>query len=73
MLINCGVVALLPAKRLSIHGYYVGTAEECYDTVQFSQKHGIKALVERFPLAKSEDAFQHRAKALFRAVILPWA
>ena len=39
---------MLPSKRLHILGYYTGTAEECYDTVQFSKKHNIKPLVEKY-------------------------
>ena len=63
---------MLPSKRLQILGYYTGTAKECYDTVQFSKEHNIKPLVEKYPLSKSEEAFQRHAKAQFRAVVLPW-
>ncbi|GJE88067.1 GroES-like domain-containing protein [Phanerochaete sordida] len=62
----------LPGKRLSIHGWFVGTAEDCCETVKYSARHNVKVLVEKFPMAKAEEAFQHREKAHFRAVILPW-
>ena len=63
-------VVLLAPKRLSIHGFLCGTAQDCEDTVKFSQLHGIKCLVEKFPLEQAPDAYARREHARFRAVIV---
>ncbi|KIP05952.1 hypothetical protein PHLGIDRAFT_516955 [Phlebiopsis gigantea 11061_1 CR5-6] len=65
--------SMLCTRRLSISGYLVGDADDCAETIVFSKKHGIKCMVETFPLDKAQEAFAHRSKAKFRAVVLPWA
>lgn len=64
---------MLCSKRLSIHGDLIGDADDCAETVAFAKKHGIKSIVETFPLEKAAEAYAHRPKAFFRAVVLPWA
>lgn len=65
--------SMLCAKRLTITGDLIGDADDCAETIAFSNKHGIKPTVEKFPLEKANEAFDHRPKAFFRAVVLPWA
>ncbi|KIP01865.1 hypothetical protein PHLGIDRAFT_122978 [Phlebiopsis gigantea 11061_1 CR5-6] len=65
--------ALLCMKRLVIVGEFVGDANDCAETIAFSNTHGIKPMVETFPLDKALEAFDHRPKARFRSVVLPWA
>ncbi|CCM05229.1 uncharacterized protein FIBRA_07439 [Fibroporia radiculosa] len=59
------------SQRLSIRGWPYGTGMDCEDTVNFSKLHGIKAMVKTFPLNKSDEAYEHRSTARFRAVIIP--
>lgn len=61
----------LAGKRWSLHGYLCGTAQDCHDTIQFSKLHNIKVLVDRFPLQHAQQAWDHRANARFRSVLVP--
>ena len=62
---------LVNFKRLSIQGYLSGYSKDWLETVEFSRKHGIKCMVEKFPMDKALEAYAHREKARFRAVVLP--
>ncbi|OBZ78159.1 Alcohol dehydrogenase [Grifola frondosa] len=64
-------VAALISKRLSLRGWPSGTAKDSEDCVTFAKAHGIKCMVERFPLDKAQEAFDRRSSARFRAVIIP--
>ncbi|GBE84465.1 Alcohol dehydrogenase patD [Sparassis crispa] len=64
-------VGPLITKRLSIRGWPSGTAKDTEDCLEFALASGIKCHVERFPLDKAQDAYNHRASARFRAVIIP--
>lgn len=66
-------VPVLPlmTKRVVIRGWPFGTGADCEDTVQFARAHDVKVMVEKFPLDRAQDAFDHRATARFRAVIVP--
>lgn len=57
-------------KRQSIHTYLCGTAQDCEETLAFSRKHSIKAIVEKYPFEQAEEAYAHHAKARFRAVVI---
>ncbi|MDI1487865.1 MAG: hypothetical protein OHK93_007138 [Ramalina farinacea] len=61
----------LVVKGLSVHGWPSGHAKNSEDAIAFAQKHGIKCLVEKFPLAKGNEAFDHmmNGKVRFRAVL----
>jgi D-arabinose 1-dehydrogenase-like Zn-dependent alcohol dehydrogenase len=61
----------LIAKRLSIVGWPAGTAAESEDTMKFAAHTGVKTWVTTFPLEKANEAYNHRADARFRAVIVP--
>lgn len=71
----CGDVKIstmdLVVKGLSVHGWPSGHAKNSEDAIAFAQKHGIKCLVEKFPLAKGNEAFDHmmNGKVRFRAVL----
>lgn len=64
---------MLCMKRLVITGELIGDVNDCAETIAFSSKHGIKPVVETFPFEKAVEAFDHRPKAFFRVVVLPWA
>jgi D-arabinose 1-dehydrogenase-like Zn-dependent alcohol dehydrogenase len=69
MLIHIYNPALMNFKRQSIHTYLCGDAKDCGETIEFSRKHKIKCVVEKFPFDKAEEGFTHREKARFRAVV----
>lgn len=55
----------------SVHGWPSGQALDSEEAIEFAQLHNLKCLVEKFPLDKANDAFNHMmsGKARFRAVI----
>ncbi|KAH9950820.1 GroES-like protein [Amylocystis lapponica] len=64
-------IGMLIGKRLSLRGWPSGTAADSEACIRFSKVHGIKALVQTFPLAQANEAYDARASARFRAVIVP--
>lgn len=64
-------IAALIAKRLSIRGWPAGSPKDSEETVAFAKQMGIKCMVERFPLDKAQEAYDHRNTARFRSVIVP--
>ncbi|KAI0782150.1 GroES-like protein [Abortiporus biennis] len=58
-------------SRLSIRGWPSGHAKDSEETIAFARQAGIHTKVERFPLEKAQAAYDHRAKARFRAVLIP--
>ncbi|KAH9949106.1 GroES-like protein [Amylocystis lapponica] len=58
-------------KRLTVRGWPFGSAEDSEACIRFVQIHGIKTLVETFPLEQAQKAFDARASSHFRAVIVP--
>jgi D-arabinose 1-dehydrogenase-like Zn-dependent alcohol dehydrogenase len=61
----------LITKRLSIVGWPAGKASDSEDTMNFAAHTGVKTWVTTFPLEKANEAYNHRASARFRAVIVP--
>ncbi|KAI0326639.1 GroES-like protein [Cubamyces sp. BRFM 1775] len=59
------------ASRLSIRGWPSGVATDSEDCLAFAKAHGIKCMVQLFPLDKAQEAYDHRSSARFRAVIVP--
>jgi len=64
-------LGMLIGKRLSIVGWPAGTPKESEDTMNFAAHTGVKTWVTPFPLEKANEAYEHRANARFRAVIVP--
>lgn len=62
----------LVVKRLSIRGWPIGSSKDCEDTALFAKAHGIKSMVQRFPLHEAQKAFDSRSSARFRNVLVPW-
>ena len=58
-------------KGLSVHGWPSGHALDCEETIGFSKLHQVNCMIEKFPLDKAPEAFEHMisGKARFRAVI----
>ena len=71
----CGDVKIstidLVVKGLSVHGWPSGHAKNSEDAIAFAEKHGVKCLVEKFPLANGHEAFDRMTsgKVRFRAVL----
>lgn len=63
-------VALLSARR-DIQGWPSGTAMDSEDTLRFSSQAGVKAMIEKYPLEKANEAFARMmsGKAEFRVVL----
>ncbi|KAF7798715.1 hypothetical protein EIP86_009940 [Pleurotus ostreatoroseus] len=58
-------------KRASIRGWASGTAADGVDTIKFANQNGIKCMVQKYPLEKAQEAYDHRDTARFRSVIVP--
>ncbi len=61
----------LIGQRRSIAGWPSGTAADSQDTLKFSERTGVKALIETYPLAQAAAAYARMlsGKAKFRVVI----
>lgn len=61
------------AQKRSIRGWASGSAIDSEDTMKFCAQTGIRPMIEKFPLEKAEDAYNHMLsnKARFRSVITP--
>lgn len=58
-------------KAASVHGWPSGHALDCEEAIKFAGTHGVKCMIEKFPLDKVQDAFEHMTsgKVRFRAVL----
>ncbi|HEX8982146.1 MAG TPA: alcohol dehydrogenase [Ktedonobacterales bacterium] len=67
-------LALLIGGIRSIQGWASGTAMDSEDTLNFSALRDVRPMIETFPLAKANDAYERMMsnQARFRAVVLPW-
>lgn len=51
--------AVMVAKGASVHGWPSGQALDSEEAIAFAELHGVKCMIEKFPLAKANDAFDH--------------
>ncbi|OTB01315.1 hypothetical protein M426DRAFT_323584 [Hypoxylon sp. CI-4A] len=65
--------ATLVVKGASIHGFPSGHTLDSEEAIAFAQTHGVKCLVERFPLDKVLEALDacHKGTVRFRGVLIP--
>jgi D-arabinose 1-dehydrogenase-like Zn-dependent alcohol dehydrogenase len=68
--LSISALDLIGARR-SIQGWPSGTAIDSEDTLRFSAMAGVRPMIEKFPLAKVAEAYDHMlgGKARFRAVL----
>ncbi|KAK6583449.1 hypothetical protein PZA11_004525 [Diplocarpon coronariae] len=72
----CGGVEInsvdLIMKAASVCGFPSGHALDSEETIAFTQLHGIKCMIERFPLKDAQKALEHMisGKVRFRAVLV---
>jgi len=61
----------LIGRRKSIQGWPSGTAADSEDTLRFAELSGVRAMIEKFPLAKVNEAYARMmsGKAEFRVVL----
>lgn len=73
--IACGEVSVntipMIGKGLSVTCWPSGHALDCEEAIEFAQLHNVKCMIEKFPLEKANEAYEHmlNGKARFRAVI----
>lgn len=63
---------VLVTKGASVHGWPSGHALDSEEAIKFAQDHGVKCMVERFPLEDAAKAMVHcsSGKVRFRGVIV---
>lgn len=61
----------LVVQGQTVAGWPAGQSKDLEEAIDFVAKNGVKCLVEPFPLAKANEAFDHMAagKVRFRAVL----
>ncbi|MEP7153649.1 MAG: zinc-binding dehydrogenase [Nitrospira sp.] len=61
----------LIGKRVSVQGWLSGTSKYSEDTLRFSATTGVRPMIERFPLACAQEAYQQMmsGRARFRVVL----
>jgi D-arabinose 1-dehydrogenase-like Zn-dependent alcohol dehydrogenase len=64
---------MIVLARQSIAGWPSGTSIDSQDTLAFAAQTGVRPLIETFPLARAEEAYQRMmsGKARFRVVLVP--
>ncbi|KAI4196906.1 MAG: hypothetical protein LQ348_002229 [Seirophora lacunosa] len=75
ILAPCGEVSVntipMIGKGLSVTCWPSGHATDSEEAISFARLHGVKCMIEKFPLEKANEAYEHmlNGKARFRAVI----
>ena len=62
---------MLLSGRVSVKGWYSGTAIDSQDTLKFSALTGVQSMNEIFPLERAAEAYERMmsGKARFRVVL----
>lgn len=72
----CGMVEInsvdLIMKAISVCGYPSGHALDSEEAIAFTKLHGIKCMIEKFPLKDAQKAFDHMksGEVRFRSVLV---
>jgi D-arabinose 1-dehydrogenase-like Zn-dependent alcohol dehydrogenase len=68
--IEVSPVQLIVGKK-SIQGWYSGVATDAEDTLRFAEMTGVRAMIEKYPLAKAAEGYARMmsGKAEFRVVL----
>ena len=69
-LLTISVMPLIMGRR-QISGWYSGTARDSQDTLEFSALSDVHPMIEKFPLERAAEAYQHMhsGKVRFRVVL----
>ncbi|KAJ1957488.1 hypothetical protein EC988_000806 [Linderina pennispora] len=62
---------ILAVKQVSISGNLVGGVSMIKQTLEFAAKHGIRPVIERYPMAKVNEALEHAnaGRARYRLIL----
>lgn len=65
--------ASMIGKGLSIQAWPSGHALDSEEAIEFARVHGVKCMIEKFPLDKANDALEQMVsgKVRFRGVVIP--
>src|SRR5262249_51756055 len=65
-----GALPLIMGRRF-VSGTYSGTARDSQDTLEFSGLSGVHPMIEKFPLSRAAEAYEHMhsGKVRFRVVL----
>lgn len=68
--LTVSVLPLIMGRR-SVAGWYSGTARDSQDTLEFSALNGVHPMIEKYPLTRVAEAFEHMhsGKVRFRVVL----
>ena len=57
---------------LSVHGWPSGHAMDSEEAIEFANLHNVKCVIEKFPLEKANEAYEHTmsGKVRFRSVLV---
>jgi len=68
--LEISLAPLIMGKR-RVQGWPSGTAMDSEDTLRFSEMTGVRPMIEKYPLAKVNDAYERMmsGKAEFRVVL----
>lgn len=75
VVLACGEVSVntipMVVKGLSVTSWPSGHAMDCEEAISFARLHHVDCMIEKFPLEKANEAYEHMlsGKARFRAVI----
>jgi D-arabinose 1-dehydrogenase-like Zn-dependent alcohol dehydrogenase len=69
--LTIGVFPLIMGRR-KISGWYSGTARDSQDTLEFSALSDVHPMIEKFPLSRVAEAYEHMrsGKVRFRVVLM---
>ena len=68
--LSINMMSMISGAR-SVSGWYSGTARDSQDTLEFSAQSDVHPMIEKFPLTRVAEAYEHMhsGKVRFRAVI----
>lgn len=69
--LTISVMPLIMGRR-QVSGWYSGTARDSQDALEFSALTGVHPMIEKFPLSRVAEAYEHMhsGKVRFRAVLM---
>ena len=68
--LTINVMSLISGRR-SVAGWYSGTARDSQDTMEFSALTGVHPMIEKYPLNRVAEAYEHMhsGRVRFRVVL----
>ena len=65
-------IATMIAGGLSVHSWPSGQTLDCEEAIDFARRQDVNCMIEKFPLDKANEAYEHMlsGKARFRSVLV---